>query len=104
MADLFDISEGRLLKQKGMEAAEFSYQASEWLERARSVAELLVAKRGEVTSDDVLRVCPRPPEVSFNATGSLFRGKKWKSIGWTNTAQTQGHCRAIRRWVLVQMQ
>lgn len=96
---LFNAAESRRQRDRGMAIAA-SYPNDEWLAKARSVAELLAAKYGEVTSDQVLAVCPRPMDVRPNVTGSIFKGKQWKCIGFINSAQVSRHAGAIRRWVL----
>lgn len=94
---LFNAAASRKLKERGLDIAE-SFPADYWVQRARAVAELLAAKNGSVTSDDVLRVCPRPADVPPNATGSLFRGKKWKCIGTQQSEQVSRHAGIIRIW------
>lgn len=98
---LFDLAASREARDKGMEAAANGYGASDWLDQARKVAEILAARHGEVTADMVQAICPRPASVSPAASGSLFRGKKWRCIGFTQSSQVSRHAGAIRRWVLV---
>lgn len=98
--NIFDYAESQRQRDKGMEAAEFSYGSNEWLIEARKIAEILASKNGEVTVEDVLRFCPRPTSVSVNATGSLFKGKKWVPIGFKSSTKISSHARQIRIWRL----
>lgn len=97
---LLNYIESTRLKEQGMQAAAYSYGANEWLERARAVAEMLAATQGDCSIDDVLKACPRPEGVSPGATGSVFKGKKFRRVGYTTTRQVKGHARAISLWSL----
>ena len=97
---LFDAAKSRELRDTGKEVAAHSYGADEWLTKARLAAERIATDRREVTIDDVLRICPRPSHISANATGSVFKGKKWKCIGFAQSEQVQRHASVIRRWVV----
>lgn len=98
MTDLFNHAESQRLKSIGMEQAANGYGAYDWLSQAQSIAKMLSAKFGEVTVDEVLKLCPRPTTVSPNATGSLFNGKGWQSLGFVPTSNVRGRGRMIRRW------
>lgn len=99
MSNLFDAATSRRLKEQGMSIAA-SHPNDSWLSQAQATAHLLAATNGECTIDDVLRICPRPSNISPNATGSVFAGKKWKVIGHTNTTKISGHAREIKIWAL----
>lgn len=100
MPEQFDLIEALRRKELGLEMAAYGYGAAQWLAEARKVAEMLAAKQGEITSDDLLRVCPKPPHVSHQAIGSLFRTPRWRCIGRRPSAKISGHGREIRIWVL----
>lgn len=90
--------ESARLRDHGMLAAANGYGAGDWLCRAREVAIYQAGNYGETTIDDVLRVCPRPASVSPAATGSVFKDKRFKCVGITESAQVQRHAGIIRRW------
>lgn len=96
----YDLIESLRLRDDGITAASFGYGASEWLDKARATARYLAISDGECTIDDVLKLCPRPPYVAPNATGSVFKGKGWIKLGGVPTAKITGHGREIKRWAL----
>ena len=98
--NLFDAATSRQLRDQGL-AITASYPNDDWLAKAKHVAEQLAAQNGEVTSDDVLRKCPRPESVNPNTTGNIFKGKKWKCVGFTNSEKISRHAGIIRRWILI---
>lgn len=100
MTDLFSLSEGLRQRDIGMESSAYSYNAQEWLEKAREVAKMLAMKNGETNACDVLRQCPRPASVNPNATGSIFKGKAWRCIGHVKTEKISARGREIKRWML----
>jgi hypothetical protein len=93
--DIFDYLESVRLRDLGINSAANGYNASEWVSKARTVALHLAATRGEVSIEDVLRVTPRPPEVSVNATGAVMRHKRLILSGYTQSAKTSSHARRI---------
>ncbi len=97
---IFDRLKALELRDKGMDQAAYSLNAQGWLQSAQAVARHLAAKNGETTIDEVLAVCPRPPNVSVNATGSIFRGKDWKLIGNTQSSKVASRARRVGIWAL----
>jgi len=79
--DLFDLEEGRRLRQGALDAQED--QNPTWLEEARRVAQVISDTHGQVNANEVRRVMearalfPKHP----NAWGSVFRGKSWQRTG-----------------------
>lgn len=94
-ADLFSLAEGRRLRDAGMELAVKPLDASSWLSWARNMAFQMAHANGEVSADDVLKRCPRPSDVSPNATGSLFKDKRFKLVGYKTSTKTSAHARRI---------
>lgn len=92
---LTDYAESVRLRDMGMNIA--ASADNDWLERARSVAEMLGMNGQEVTVNDVYAVVGLPDKV--NADGSLFRGKNWKCVGYAQSARVKRHAGLIRRWV-----
>jgi hypothetical protein len=96
---LWNSAEGRRLKERGLDVIE-SYPNDQWVQKARAIAEMLAAKNGEVTMDEILKVLPRPPDVHPNSCGAVFRGKRWKQIGTKQSEQVSRHAGIIRIWKL----
>ena len=68
---------------------------SEWVDEARKVAKHLARINGQVSSDDVLDFYPRPDDVHPNATGSIFREKGWRKVGYKQSERPSAHARVI---------
>lgn len=71
----------------------------DWLEEAGDTAEILCRKRGVVTIEDVLKVCPRPTYVHRNTTGKVF-DKRFVAIGWRRSDRPAMNGRQVRIWKL----
>lgn len=93
MGDLFSLAEARQLRDEGMERAANS--AAEWLNKCRETAVYLGRTKGSVSIDEVLQLCERPEWVSPNATGSVFRDKRFKLVGYKQSTKTSAHARRI---------
>lgn len=94
-ADLFSLAHARQLRDEGMERASRSPDSASWLWEARQAAWIYAAKHGAVSADDVLKIVPRPEWVSVNATGSLFKDKRFKLVGYKQSTKTSAHARRI---------
>ncbi len=71
-----------------------------FLEVARETAKRLARIHGEITADDVRKVCPLEP-FHTNAWGGLFRTKDWVWTGrFRKSALVQGHGNLQRVWRL----
>lgn len=106
-ADLFSLAAERKLRDEGMERAMGSAYAQNWLAIARNVAvRMLMIKQcpsvisRTISADELLSYCPRPPNVSPNATGSLFKDKRFKLVGYKQSTKTSAHARRIAVWSL----
>lgn len=99
-ADLFSLAEGRRLRDEGMERAAKNVYAENWLTIARNVAFNLLQKQPTISADDLLIYCPRPPNVSHNATGSLFKDKRFKLVGYKTSSKVSAHARRIAVWAM----
>jgi len=72
----------------------------QFLDVARSTAKHLARWRGEVTCDDVRKVCTIEP-LHPNAWGALFKTKEWEWTGrYRKSALVQGHGNMQRVWRL----
>lgn len=95
-SSIFDYMESQRLKEVGIQlAADAEY---DWVSRARSVAEHLASKNGECTINDVYAVVGLP--THSNAAGGIFRGKKWRSVGYLESGRVARRGGLIRRWSL----
>ena len=91
---LFDINPtGEQLRDAGV--AKVYKNHSAWVDKARSTAKAIAAWRGSVSIDEVLEACPRPESVHPNATGSIFREKCWKRVGYTQSKSPAAHARVV---------
>ena len=89
---------GKQIKDAGI--AKVESNSSEWVHQARSIALMLAARNGETDSDEVQKLCPRPPHIHPNATGSIFNDKRFKFVGFKPTQRVSGHARTIKLWSL----
>lgn len=94
MSDLFDYSVAQRLRDIGM-AKVSSFPNDHWVQEARALAIHLARKNGEVTTDDVQMIMPRPDHVHQNAVGTICNTKKLKIVGYTKSARVSGHARRI---------
>lgn len=93
---IFDYLEGTRRRDAGV--AQVEANNSDWVQQARNTALMLAAQNGEVTSDEVQKLCPRPAHIHPNATGSIFKDKRFRFIGHTPTKRIDGHARTIKIW------
>ncbi len=96
-APLLDFIEGQRRKEQGIALAASGY-GNEWIDRARSVAEILAAQNGEVTIEDVYQKIGIPPRP--NMAGSVFRGKRFRFLGFDTAQRKERQGGTFRRWGL----
>jgi hypothetical protein len=101
METLFDYAQSKQERDKGMQTA--TSGRMEVLKKVRLIAYDLACFGETVTADDVRK------EYEYrggnwsnlgNAAGSIFKGKQWQQVGWTNSTVTTSHARALRVWAL----
>lgn len=95
MDDLFSAATARQRRDAGMDLAAGRENAQAWLLKARDCAYVMAVMGREVSADDVLSWCPRPSDVHPNATGSIFRDKRFKLIGYRTSKKVSAHARRI---------
>jgi hypothetical protein len=78
----------------------FKQSTHEWLEEARDEAENICRKKGVVTIEDVLKVCPRPNYVHRNSTGNMFHDDRFYAFGWIPSGRPAMNGRQVRIWKL----
>lgn len=66
-----------------------------WVQMAREMAIQHAIRHGTVSSDDLYGVCPIPPSISKNSMGAVFRTKKLKLVGFTQSKRIPSHARRI---------
>ena len=89
----FDRELSRQLRDEGIQKAENN--ATEWINACRVLAYQFAVEHGRVASDDVLKELPRPTLVHPNATGSIFRDKRFKLVGYKTSSKVSAHARRI---------
>lgn len=96
-APLLNYIEGQRRKEQGIAIAASGY-GNEWIDRARSVAEMLAAQNGEVCIEDIYQKIGLPPRP--NMAGSVFRGKKFRFLGFETAQRQERQGGIFRRWGL----
>jgi hypothetical protein len=94
METLFDYQKACELRDIGLSKAEANN--FDWVQQARSLAIHLAMKNGEVDSDQVQAILPRPPSVSPNAAGAVFRCKQLVCVGFKQSSRVSAHARTIK--------
>ncbi len=98
---------GRELRDRALWQVEETKEARQaWVRQGRQVAELIAAKEGKVTSDDVRAVHPVPDGWDPRILGAIFNAKRrgfpFVKIGYTQTKYKQAHARPIPIWAYPQ--
>lgn len=96
---LEDLDAGRLGRDRAVAILELT--TVEWLEIARNVAERVARARGRVTADDVRRECPIPEGRDPRLVGAVFKDRRFRKAGMTQTARAEAHARPIAVFELV---
>ena len=91
-----DAREGVRRKEAELDKHELSKK--ERIRRARAYARWVSEGEGRVTADDVRAYCANVGIESGPWMGSVFRGKDWQHIGWTQSKDPVQHARSIRIW------
>lgn len=74
----------------------FELYRAEFLARARSAAESLLADRPSgITVDDVREVCPPPETVDPRVMGAVFRQSQFEKVGYVGSRRTECHHRPV---------
>lgn len=86
------------LRDLALDGLEGKY--SDFLTRARHVAQSIAEREGEVSADDIREVLSIPVDIHPSVMGSLFRGPQWKRIGYRPSSQPQRKGGTIGVWRL----
>ena len=100
-ADLFDLVEGRRLRNDGIDRVETHYP--DYLDRARVAAKEHAVRYGRVDINDVRKIVGSPPPgVHHNIMGAVFHESCWRVIGMTQVRHPAGHARRVLVYELTQ--
>lgn len=91
--DIFSPRPNRIARDTGIIQVESNNY--DWVSRAREIAHMLASSGGEVTIEDVLKLCPRPEWVHPNACGAVMRSKNLKLVRYTSALKTSSNARKI---------
>lgn len=89
---------GLQFRDAGLDSVE--QRSMTFQERMRWEAIRICRRKGYVDSDDLRELAeqegiePHHP----NAWGAIFRGKEWRSVGFSQSRIASNHARLIRRW------
>lgn len=75
--------------------AQVTLNAGGWVQEATLKAIEYARIHGSVTSDNLHEIFPLPPSVHRNATGAVFRDKRLKLVGFTQSTRLSSHARRI---------
>lgn len=73
----------------------FEVNRADWLQQAREVARNLGERCGEVTIDDVRRLCPPPESIDPRVMGGVFKKSEWKLIRHQPSTRATCHHRLV---------
>ncbi len=90
---------GQERKEVGMSLA--ASAAPNALTVARGYALEHCMRNGQVTIDDVTAALIKDGVELGNYLGSVFKGKRWKCIGFTKSKRPERHSGLIRIWTIV---
>jgi len=91
-----DLFQARRRRDEGIERV--SVSNSEFLEKARGTAKLLLETRSEITSDDIRKACPYVP-AHPNAWGAIFKSKDFEPTGeFRPSTFITNNARSVRVW------
>ena len=86
------------MKQLSMDDL-FHKGREDWLGEARHTAKKLLARRLEITIEDVLDVCPKPTYLHRNTIGAVFNSD-FVPVGFAKSRRLVSKGRWIRKWRL----
>jgi hypothetical protein len=92
-APLLDYIEGQKLRDLGIAAV--TANNYDWITKAKGVARYLAISDGQVTIEDVLKLCPKPDHVHPNSLGAVMRDKALKIVGYKQSGKSSAHYRRI---------
>lgn len=92
------LKEGRRLRDDGI--AKVSEGFDWWLNWARATAVAICREQGQVTSDEIHIHCPMPDGSHPNLMGAVFKDRRFKQAGFTQSNRPSAHGRVIRIYCL----
>lgn len=79
------------------EARYDSAAGERWLDDARSKA-LWLSETGDVTTDDIWRVCPPPSNVDGRLVAQVFDRSEWAIVDYCRSERGRNSARKIAVW------
>ena len=73
----------------------FEMHRAEWLLVARATARQLGEAKGEITINDVRRLCPPPNGVDPRVMGAVLKRPEWELIRYERSARATCHNRPV---------
>lgn len=77
----------------------FGYSREAWLTECRKTAKQLLRYMDWVTSEDIIKLVPRPTYLHRNTVGAIFDGQ-FKPVGFVKAQRVEAKGRWIRQWRL----
>ena len=78
----------------------FQARDAVFLARCRLLAAEVCRKQGTVSINDIRARVKIPANMNPSVLGAVFKGKKFKAIGFTEASHPQAHARAVRVYKL----
>lgn len=73
----------------------FEEHRASFLERARAAARRIALVQGELTVDDIRKVCPPPADVDPRVMGAVLKSSEFEAIGYRRSERRINHGRPI---------
>jgi len=98
-AQMESLDEGRRLRDEGKEMAGGAPEAAKALAQARTLARSFCElTESPVSANHIHQWLPGMSKRFPNAMGSIFKGKDWEPVGWTQATHKEAHARSIRTY------
>ena len=97
IATQLSLEEGLRLRDQGLARVEAKYS---YVHEARKLAVSLARRDGDVDTDRIQAILPRPADVSPNALGAVLKPPLFYYAGPTRSARKEARGRFIGVWKL----
>jgi len=91
---------GRQLRDQQLDM--FELRDTEFLSRCRALGVEIcrTSATGTVSINDIRALCPRPSGTHPSVYGSVFKGKAFRAVGYTEAVHPEAHARVVRVYAL----